>query len=202
MALYEQIEHVLRTGCKLSNYLRKCERLTIPDPGLDDGQMTPDSVLEPSGSNISESGSSNCLLADLLCPTLACTATTEIVKKKRSNLSGLRSSFRSYAKPVPDVPKTPTNREISSPVPVRPACSHEDVPTLVDNVVLMNIGHGTPNKIGRGYEVEGHIDDTEDVLMNRKNAIPKNRRVCGYEAKPGSEVMNRRKGAPRRAPLY
>ncbi|KAK6142933.1 hypothetical protein DH2020_023281 [Rehmannia glutinosa] len=85
-----QLQHILRTGCKLSKYLRKCEFLALSEPGLDDGQMTPDSVLEPTGSVRTESGSSNGIAAGLSeCPALTSTATTEIVRKKRSTLPGI-----------------------------------------------------------------------------------------------------------------
>ncbi|KAI3449102.1 hypothetical protein Pfo_005767 [Paulownia fortunei] len=90
-----KLQHILRTGCKVSMYLRKCEFLALPDPGLDDGQMTPDSVLEPVGSVRTESGSSSGGAAGFSeCPALTSTATTEVVRKKRSNLPGLRSACR------------------------------------------------------------------------------------------------------------
>ncbi|CAA3021137.1 uncharacterized protein LOC111391312 [Olea europaea subsp. europaea] len=90
-----KLQHVLRTGGKLSKYIRNYELIAWPEPGLDDGQMTPDSVLEPTGCVKTESGSSSggaASMVDRL--TLSCTATTEVVRKKRSNVSGYRSAFR------------------------------------------------------------------------------------------------------------
>ncbi|KAK6142956.1 hypothetical protein DH2020_023304 [Rehmannia glutinosa] len=99
-----QLQHILRTGCKLSKYLRKCEFLALSEPGLDDGQMTPDSVLEPTGSVRTESGSSNGIAAGLSeCPALTSTATTEIVRKKRSTLPGIRSAFTPACRPVSEI---------------------------------------------------------------------------------------------------
>ncbi|PIN06486.1 hypothetical protein CDL12_20966 [Handroanthus impetiginosus] len=99
-----KLQHILRTGCKLSMYLRKCEFLALPEPGLDDGQMTPDSVLEQTVSIRTESGSSSGGAAGLMdCPNLSCTATTEVVKKKRSNLPGCRSAIRPACRPVSEI---------------------------------------------------------------------------------------------------
>ncbi|KAK6142926.1 hypothetical protein DH2020_023274 [Rehmannia glutinosa] len=99
-----KLQHILRTGCKLSKYLRKCEFLALSEPGLDDGQMTPDSVLEPTGSVRTESGSSNGIAAGLSeCPALTSTATTEIVRKKRSTLPGIRSAFTPACRPVSEI---------------------------------------------------------------------------------------------------
>ncbi|KAI5647445.1 hypothetical protein M9H77_33450 [Catharanthus roseus] len=84
-----KIHHILQTGDKLSKYIYDCQNITLSEPGLDDGQMTPDTVLESAGSMRTESGSSgsggmgggiDC------CRTLGCTATTEIVRKKRTGL--------------------------------------------------------------------------------------------------------------------
>ncbi|GFP97909.1 hypothetical protein PHJA_001935000 [Phtheirospermum japonicum] len=102
-SVYCKLEHIIGNGCELSMYLRKCEFLALPDPGLDDGQMTPDSVLESAGSTWTESGSSSGLTAGLIeCPNLICTATTEVAKKKRSNRS---TGFRPACKPVSDMPE-------------------------------------------------------------------------------------------------
>lgn len=67
--------------------------MTLPEPGLDDGQMTPDTILEPIGSVRTESGSSGAA-EEVGCRTVGCTATTEIVRKKRSTLSAFRSVFQ------------------------------------------------------------------------------------------------------------
>ncbi|GFP94987.1 hypothetical protein PHJA_001643100 [Phtheirospermum japonicum] len=99
-----KLEHLLRTGCKLSKYLRRCEFLALPEPGLDDGQMTPDSVLEPEGSVRTDSGSGSGSSSSVSeCPAFISAATTEVVRKKRSNLPGIRSAFRPACTPVSDI---------------------------------------------------------------------------------------------------
>lgn len=108
-----QLQHILRTGSKLSKYVYKCENISLPEPGLDDGQMTPDTVLEPAGSIRTESGSSgsggNC--GGVTCSrTLACTATTEIARKKRSSISSA-GSFRPVCGPVLEI----SNRRKGTP---------------------------------------------------------------------------------------
>ncbi|KAL6513572.1 hypothetical protein OROGR_021058 [Orobanche gracilis] len=82
-----KIQHILRTGCKLSKYLRDFEFLTLSEPGSYDGQMTPDSVLEHAVSVRTDSGLSDS-------PALICTATTVVVRKKKSTLTGLRQACR------------------------------------------------------------------------------------------------------------
>lgn len=88
-----QLQHILSTDpTRISDYIFNCEHLTLPEPGLDDGQMTPESVLEPAGSLRTSSGSSGA--GGIGCLTLGCTATTEVVvRKKRSNVSGFRPPF-------------------------------------------------------------------------------------------------------------
>ncbi|XP_022867331.1 uncharacterized protein LOC111387043 [Olea europaea var. sylvestris] len=105
-----KLQHMLRTVGNISEYIRNCEFLALPEPGFDDGQMTPDSVLEPSGSMLTESGSSS---SGVDCRNLTCTATTEVVKKKRSNLSGFRSACRPGC--GPDVSETMINRRKGTP---------------------------------------------------------------------------------------
>ncbi|PSS24141.1 Protein of unknown function DUF597 protein, partial [Actinidia chinensis var. chinensis] len=74
-----KLQHILGTdGKMLSKYIFECKYMTLPEPGLDDGQMTPDSVLEPAGSLRTTSGSSE---SD---------EPSEVVRKRRSNLSALR----------------------------------------------------------------------------------------------------------------
>ncbi|CAA3000024.1 uncharacterized protein LOC111391312 [Olea europaea var. sylvestris] len=108
-----KLQHVLRTGAELSKSIRKYELIAWPEPGLDDGHMTPDSVLETDGSERTESGSSSgggaAALAD--CLNLSCTATTEVVRKKRSNVSGFRSAFR----PVSEISEATMNRRKGTP---------------------------------------------------------------------------------------
>lgn len=82
-----QLQQILGTGCKLSKYIYKCEDISLPEPGLDDGQMTPDTVLEPTDSGSSGSGGN---AGGVSCLTLACTATIDIMRKKRSSISGFR----------------------------------------------------------------------------------------------------------------
>ncbi|KAL3624498.1 hypothetical protein CASFOL_031166 [Castilleja foliolosa] len=102
--IFCKLQHLLKTGCKLTKYMRRCEFLALPEPGLEDGQMTPDSVLEPVGSvrtdSVSNSGSTS---GTSECPAIISTATTEIVRKKRSNLPGLRSAVRPVCRPVSDI---------------------------------------------------------------------------------------------------
>ncbi|KAE9445055.1 hypothetical protein RHGRI_019249 [Rhododendron griersonianum] len=90
---FVQLQHILSTDpTRISDYIFNCEHLTLPEPGLDDGQMTPESVLEPAGSLRTSSGSSGA--GGIGCLTLGCTATTEVVvRKKRSNVSGFRPPF-------------------------------------------------------------------------------------------------------------
>ncbi|GER26372.1 PLATZ transcription factor family protein [Striga asiatica] len=101
-----KLEHVFRTRSKLSKYLRNCKFLALPEPNQDDGRMTPDSVLEPAGSVRTESYSAG-VGGPVDCPALISTATTmEVVRKKRSILSGNRPA----CKPVSE-----TNRRKGSP---------------------------------------------------------------------------------------
>ncbi|KAK6918562.1 PLATZ transcription factor [Dillenia turbinata] len=86
-----KIHHILRNEGCVTKYLRDCEVLPF-DAGkgemfydYDDGQMTPDSILEPAGSTGSSCGDGISSLIGC-CKTLACTATIEFVRKKRSNL--------------------------------------------------------------------------------------------------------------------
>ncbi|KAL8495597.1 hypothetical protein ACS0TY_019644 [Phlomoides rotata] len=106
-----KLHHIIGTGCNLSMYLRDCQFLAFPEPGLDDGQMTPDSVLEQGGSLRTESGSSGGGLVDS--PNLCCTATTEVVRKKRSNLTGCH--FRPSCRPVSEMSESMMNRRKGIP---------------------------------------------------------------------------------------
>ncbi|KAM7508776.1 hypothetical protein LguiA_019229 [Lonicera macranthoides] len=104
---FVQLQHIVSTGVELSKYLHKCEHLTLLELGLDDRQITPDSILEPVGSLRTESGSSGGA-GGLGCPTLVCTATTEIVRKKRS------AAYRAACLPVSEVSMI-TNRRKGTP---------------------------------------------------------------------------------------
>ncbi|KAF3440015.1 hypothetical protein FNV43_RR18293 [Rhamnella rubrinervis] len=96
-----KVDYLVRTEGGLSKYLYECKFLSLPDPGFDDGLMTPDSVLEPTGSaqTSSESGGSG----GVGCRTLLCTATTEFVRKKRSSASAIRSTCRPVCSPVSEI---------------------------------------------------------------------------------------------------
>ena len=78
-----QINYLVGTRGGLSGYLFECMYLPLPETGFDECLMTPDSVLEPAGSVRTSSGSGGCGGVDCK-TTLACTATTEVVRKKRS----------------------------------------------------------------------------------------------------------------------
>uniref|UniRef100_A0A803N3Q9 Uncharacterized protein n=1 Tax=Chenopodium quinoa TaxID=63459 RepID=A0A803N3Q9_CHEQI len=80
-----QVEHIISTQGSLRINVSDHKMLGFPD--IDEFQVvTPESVLDSSGSIPTSSGStsSNDLRAAILC-----TATTEIVRKRRSNLTGL-----------------------------------------------------------------------------------------------------------------
>ncbi|KAF5952900.1 hypothetical protein HYC85_010844 [Camellia sinensis] len=99
---FSQIQHILRTEGKLSSYIFECLYLTLPESGFDDGQMTPDTVLEQAGSLRTSSGSSGSggVAGEVGCRTMGCTATTEIARKKRSSVSASRPEFRPEFRPV------------------------------------------------------------------------------------------------------
>ncbi|CAI9103641.1 OLC1v1002162C2 [Oldenlandia corymbosa var. corymbosa] len=97
-SLYCKLQHIIENGCNLSKYIRRwCEDENLPEcpePGLEDGQLTPDTVLEPAYSLKTESagssGSNGYNGGGLSCGSLACTATTDVTRKKRSNTLGFR----------------------------------------------------------------------------------------------------------------
>ncbi|KAG6432344.1 hypothetical protein SASPL_103920 [Salvia splendens] len=80
-----KLDHMVETGGKLCIHVPNSEFLALP---LDDGQMTPDSVL----SMRTDSGSSSGGLAD--CMYLNSTATSEAVKGKRSVPTGFGPGCR------------------------------------------------------------------------------------------------------------
>ena len=113
-----QIDYLLRTEGKLSKYLFECEYLTLPEPGceLEDGLLTPDSVLEPPGSmRTSSSSSAGEGAGGVGCRTLACTATTEFVRKKRSSVSVYRTACRPIYSPVSEISAGMMNRRKGTP---------------------------------------------------------------------------------------
>lgn len=85
--LFFQVDHILRTEgvSGLSSFLYDCKFLPLSEPRSDDGLMTPVSVLEPAASSKTSSSSGGD--GGVACRALACTATTEIVRKKRSSLT-------------------------------------------------------------------------------------------------------------------
>ncbi|KAL5571575.1 hypothetical protein UlMin_021172 [Ulmus minor] len=91
----------------------KCNSLSLPESGLDDGLMTPDSVLEPAGSLRTSSGSGGA--GSVGCRTLVCTATTEVVRKKRSSVSAYRNSCRPVCSPVSEISVSLMNRRKGNP---------------------------------------------------------------------------------------
>ncbi|GMI98318.1 hypothetical protein like AT3G60670 [Hibiscus trionum] len=84
-----KVNYLLRTEDGLSKFLFECNYLPLNDSGLDDGLVTPDSVLEPSCSTRTSSGSGG--YEEVWCRALASTATTmEVVRKKRTTLTVCR----------------------------------------------------------------------------------------------------------------
>ncbi|PON61901.1 B-box-type zinc finger [Trema orientale] len=98
-----KIDYLIRTEGGLSNYLFECKFLSLPEPGPEDGMITPDSVLEPSGSARTSSGSGG--NGSVGCRNLACTAATadQIVRKKRSSVSAYRAACRPVCSPVSEI---------------------------------------------------------------------------------------------------
>ncbi|KAL7203745.1 hypothetical protein ACSBR2_016909 [Camellia fascicularis] len=115
--LYSQIQHILRTEGKLSSYIFECLYLTLPESGFDDGQMTPDTVLEQAGSLRTSSGSSGSggVAGEVGCRTMGCTATTEIARKKRSSVSASRPEFRPVCAPGSEISVGMMNRRKATP---------------------------------------------------------------------------------------
>lgn len=111
-----QIDYLIRTEGGLSNYLYECKFLSLPEPGSDDGLLTPDSVLEPTGSARTSSGSGGS--GGVGCrTTLVCTATTEFVRKKRSSTasSAYRTICRPACSPVSEISAGLMNRRKGNP---------------------------------------------------------------------------------------
>ncbi|KAI5430617.1 hypothetical protein KIW84_034996 [Lathyrus oleraceus] len=109
-----KVIHLVKTLGTLSGYLFECNYMPLSDSGLDDGLMTPDSVLEPAGSNRTSSGSGGYGGVDCR-TTLACTATTEIVRKKRSGCSTFRPPCRPACSPVTEIAVNLMNRRKGNP---------------------------------------------------------------------------------------
>lgn len=114
-----QIHYIIGTEGGFSKYLFECKFLALPEPGPDDGlMMTPESVLEPSGSGRTSSGSGG--NGSVGCRTLACTAATgddqnTIVRKKRSSVSAYRAACRPVFSPVSEISAALMNRRKGNP---------------------------------------------------------------------------------------
>ncbi|KAI3693269.1 hypothetical protein L6452_33102 [Arctium lappa] len=107
-----KINQILRSEGLLSEYLHDCEVLTLPEMGSDDVQMTPESVLKPL--RTSSGSSATCAGVDRL--TIACTATTEIVRKKRTSKCAIPPPAAAAHKPVnPPAIESPASRRKGMP---------------------------------------------------------------------------------------
>ncbi|KAA8520491.1 hypothetical protein F0562_014747 [Nyssa sinensis] len=80
--------------------------------------MTPDSVLEGSLRTSSGSSGSGGAAGGVGCRTLACTATTEIVRKKRSSISTFRAACQPNCSPVSEISVGMMNRRKGTPAAV------------------------------------------------------------------------------------
>lgn len=95
----------------LSKLFFECKYLPLPESGFENGLVTPDSVLEPTGSIRTSSGSGG--YGGVGCSTLACTAaTSKIAKKKRSSMT---AGCRSMSSPVPEITGSLINRRKKTP---------------------------------------------------------------------------------------
>jgi hypothetical protein len=88
--------------------------MPLSDSGPDDDLMTPDSILELSGSNHTSSGSGGYGVVDCQI-TLACTATTEVVRKKRTGLSTFRPPCRPVGSLVSEISANMINKRKGNP---------------------------------------------------------------------------------------
>ncbi|KAK2360242.1 protein RGF1 INDUCIBLE TRANSCRIPTION FACTOR [Trifolium repens] len=109
-----KVNYLVKTLGSLSGYLYECNYMPLSDSGPDDDLMTPDSVLEPSGSNHTSSGSGGYGVVDCQI-TLACTATTEVVRKKRTGLSTFRPPCRPVGSPVLEISANMINKRKGNP---------------------------------------------------------------------------------------
>ncbi|OVA05810.1 zinc finger protein [Macleaya cordata] len=105
-----KVHHLVRTEGGVSNYLYECEFLPLSEGpkgesfcDFDDGQMTPDSVLESPISFRTSSGSSASGGGIIGCRTLACTATTDFVRKKRTSVTVSRIPYRPTCSPASEI---------------------------------------------------------------------------------------------------
>ncbi|KAG9452393.1 hypothetical protein H6P81_005297 [Aristolochia fimbriata] len=131
-----KVKHLIKREGGISKYLYDCQFLPLPDGArgdsssyyeLEEGQMTPESILESPASFSSVSGSSHSGGGGVGCRTLACTATTEaVVRKKRSSVvSGAAAAA-------------------SRTAAFRPSCSTAN--DLLEAVHVANRRKGIPNR--------------------------------------------------------
>ncbi|KAF9613969.1 hypothetical protein IFM89_014162, partial [Coptis chinensis] len=109
-----KVSHLVKREGGVARHLYECEYLPLSEEESlcdnDVEQMTPDSVLESPTSMLTSSGSSGG--GSVGCRTLACTATTDfVIKKKRSNLSASRNSSRPTCSPASEIALTLNKRK-------------------------------------------------------------------------------------------
>ncbi|KAJ4727167.1 PLATZ transcription factor family protein [Melia azedarach] len=104
-----KISYLIRIQGGLSKFIFECKFLALPDSSFDNSLTTPDTVLEPSGSTRTSSGSDG--HGGVGCRTLACTETTKIAKKKRSSKTACRPTYS----PVPEMSVSLMNRRKKTP---------------------------------------------------------------------------------------
>ncbi|KAK9068254.1 hypothetical protein SSX86_012365 [Deinandra increscens subsp. villosa] len=85
-----KINQIMRNDGMMSEYLYECEVLTLPEPGSDDWFTSPDPVFEL----LKTSSGSTASCIDVDRQTIACTATTEIVRKKRTSKFEISAAAR------------------------------------------------------------------------------------------------------------
>ncbi|KAL8129121.1 hypothetical protein V2J09_018276 [Rumex salicifolius] len=96
-----KVTHLLKTEGSISNHLLECNYLPLPGLSeLDDGQITPDSVLEPARPSSGSAGGSAGGLVEWFKNVGVGPATVEIVRKKRSSLNAGRTRSSPVCSPV------------------------------------------------------------------------------------------------------
>ncbi|KAF4384703.1 hypothetical protein CsatB_011040 [Cannabis sativa] len=111
-----KIQYLMRREGGVSKFIFECKFLSLPDPGSEDGLISPDSVLEQSGSARTSSGSGG--NGSVGSRTLSCTAATAeqiIVRKKRSSVSAYRAACRPVFSPVSEISAALMNRRKGNP---------------------------------------------------------------------------------------
>ncbi|XP_058086387.1 protein RGF1 INDUCIBLE TRANSCRIPTION FACTOR 1-like [Magnolia sinica] len=113
-----KVHYLVKKEGGLSKYLYECEFLPLRESGcyeFENGQMTPDSILDSPDSFGTSSGSGSSASGGVGCRTLVCTATTEFVKKKRSSVSGSRTAFRGTCSSATESSAPHMNRRKGTP---------------------------------------------------------------------------------------